>query len=90
MHVRDNHNRFAALRALLEFSCPSSSERMKSVVNRDRLAGGCLHPPCGVCVRVYTMAGYAHLTDAHLIEAAEKVGNAIAEAMHRSGNLWKF
>ena len=28
-----------------------------------------------------TTAGYAHLADAHLIEAAEKVGEAIAEAM---------
>ncbi len=30
-----------------------------------------------------TTAGYAHLADAHLVEAAEMVGAAIAEAMHR-------
>ena len=28
-----------------------------------------------------TMAGYAHLADGHLVEAAEKVGNIIADAM---------
>ena len=28
-----------------------------------------------------TTAGYAHLVDEHLVEAAEKVGNIIAEAM---------
>ena len=28
-----------------------------------------------------TTAGYAHLADAHLVEAAEKVGSIIAEAM---------
>ena len=28
-----------------------------------------------------TTAGYAHLADAHLVEAAEKVGSLIAEAM---------
>ena len=28
-----------------------------------------------------TTAGYAHLADAHLVEAAEKVGRIIAEAM---------
>ena len=31
--------------------------------------------------RHQTTAGYAHLADAHLIEAAERVGNVIAEAM---------
>ena len=29
-----------------------------------------------------TTAGYAHLADGHLVEAAEKVGSLIAEAMH--------
>ena len=29
-----------------------------------------------------TTAGYAHLADAHLVEAAEKVGNIIAETMN--------
>ena len=29
-----------------------------------------------------TTAGYAHLADAHLIDAAEKIGSIIAEAMH--------
>ena len=28
-----------------------------------------------------TTAGYAHLADAHLVEAAEKVGRIITEAM---------
>ena len=28
-----------------------------------------------------TTAGYAHLADGHLVEAAEKVGTLIAEAM---------
>ena len=28
-----------------------------------------------------TTAGYAHLADEHLVEAAEKVGSTIAEAM---------
>lgn len=28
-----------------------------------------------------TTASYAHLADAHLVEAAEKVGSIIAEAM---------
>ena len=28
-----------------------------------------------------TTAGYAHLADGHLVEAAEKVGRKIAEAM---------
>ncbi|MYH39112.1 MAG: tyrosine-type recombinase/integrase, partial [Rhodospirillaceae bacterium] len=27
-------------------------------------------------------AGYAHLADGHLVEAAEKVGRAIFDAMH--------
>ena len=36
---------------------------------------------CGVCVRVYTTAGYAHLADAHLVEAAERVGTLLAQAM---------
>ena len=31
-----------------------------------------------------TTAGYAHLADEHLVEAAEKVGSLIAEAMDRS------
>ena len=31
--------------------------------------------------RYRTTAGYAHLTDGHLVEAAEKVGKIIAEAM---------
>ena len=30
-----------------------------------------------------TTAGYAHLADAHLVEAAETVGNRIADAMMR-------
>ena len=29
-----------------------------------------------------TTAGYAHLDDAHLVEAAERIGNLIAEAMN--------
>ena len=33
-----------------------------------------------------TTAGYAHLADAHLVAAAESVGNAIAKAMACSGN----
>ena len=32
-----------------------------------------------------TTSGYAHLADAHLVEAAEKVGNIIADAMHGWG-----
>ena len=28
-----------------------------------------------------TAAGYAHLSDAHVVEAAEKVGDIIAESM---------
>jgi len=28
-----------------------------------------------------TTTGYAHLADAHLVEAAEKIGSIIAEAM---------
>ena len=28
-----------------------------------------------------TTAGYAHLSDGHLVEAAEKVGNIVARAM---------
>ena len=31
-----------------------------------------------------TTAGYAHLADAHVVEAAEKVGAVIAEAMATS------
>ncbi len=31
--------------------------------------------------RLRTTAGYAHLADTHLVEAAEKVGNLIAAAM---------
>ena len=33
-----------------------------------------------------TTAGYAHLADAHLVEAAEKVGNVIAAAMKNTAN----
>ena len=29
-----------------------------------------------------TTAGYAHLADAHLVEAAERVGSVIAKAMN--------
>ena len=36
-----------------------------------------------------TTAGYAHLADAHLVAAAESVGNAIAKAMACSGNRCK-
>ena len=32
-----------------------------------------------------TTAGYAHLADAHPVEAAEKVGSLIAAAMYHSG-----
>ncbi len=35
-----------------------------------------------------TTAGYAHLADAHLVEAAEKVGAAIAAAMNYPGEAW--
>ena len=31
--------------------------------------------------RYRTTAGYVHLADAHLVEAAERVGNTVAEAM---------
>jgi hypothetical protein len=31
--------------------------------------------------RHWTKEGYAHLADAHLVEAAEKVGSTIASAM---------
>ena len=31
-----------------------------------------------------TTAGYAHLADAHLVEAAEKVGNIIAVSMNQT------
>ena len=34
-----------------------------------------------ICVGLYTTAGYAHLADGHLVEAAEMVGSIIAEAM---------
>ena len=34
-----------------------------------------------------TTAGYAHLADSHLVEAAEKVGNIIAAAMKAHTNL---
>ena len=34
-------------------------------------------------MRVYTTAAYAHPADAHLVEAAETVGNRIADAMTR-------
>ncbi len=34
-----------------------------------------------------TTAGYAHLADAHLVEAAEKVGGLIAEAMVTNGTM---
>ena len=37
--------------------------------------------PCGVCVRVYTTAAYTHLADAHLVAAAETVGNVVAKSM---------
>ena len=33
-------------------------------------------------------AGYAHLADAHLVEAAEKVGAAIAAAMNYPEEAW--
>ena len=33
-----------------------------------------------------TTAGYAHLADAHLVEAAEKVGAIIAAAMTSTGS----
>ena len=33
-----------------------------------------------------TTAGYAHLADAHLVEAAEKVGSIISTAMMRTLN----
>ena len=36
-----------------------------------------------------TAEGYAHLADAHLVEAAEKVGSVIADAMHPSENRGK-
>ena len=32
-----------------------------------------------------TTAGYAHLADAHLVEAAERVGTVIARAMTAGG-----
>ena len=34
-----------------------------------------------------TTAGYAHLADAHIVEAAEKVGNLIADAMNSHGSV---
>ena len=34
-----------------------------------------------------TTAGYAHLADGHLVEAAEKVGTLIAEAMSRNNRM---
>ena len=34
-----------------------------------------------------TTAGYAHLADTHLVEAAEKVGNIIAQAMNLGAGL---
>ena len=42
---------------------------------------------CGVCVRGCTTAGYAHLADGHLVEAAEKVGAIIARAMEGTAAL---
>ena len=38
-------------------------------------------PQCGVYVQVYTTTGYAHVADAHLVDAVEKVGNLTAQAM---------
>ena len=36
-----------------------------------------------------TTAGYAHLADTHLVEAAERIGNIIAEAMtYLSQPMW--
>ena len=37
--------------------------------------------------QVQTTAGYAHLADGHLVEAAEKVGALIAEAMSRNSRM---
>lgn len=37
--------------------------------------------PCGVCVSVYTTAGYAHLADRHIVEAAEKIEKMIEAEM---------
>ena len=37
--------------------------------------------------RYSTTASYAHFTDAHPVEAAEKVGSTIAEAMEFEGRL---
>ena len=34
-----------------------------------------------------TTAGYAHSADGHLVEAAEKIGNIIGEAM--AGRPWR-
>ena len=33
-----------------------------------------------------TTAGYAHLADSHVVEAVERVGKAIAEALGSSGD----
>ena len=35
----------------------------------------------GVCVRVHTTAGYAHLTDGYLVAAAERVGSTTSNSM---------
>ena len=54
------------MRAVFERLCPGSGDRLACTMG---LVGG------------YTTAGYAHLTDAHLVETAEKVGSLIARAM---------
>ena len=36
---------------------------------------------------IETTAGYAHLDDAHLVEAAEKVGSTVADAMESEVRL---
>ena len=38
--------------------------------------------------RHQTTAGYAHFADDHLVEAAEKVGSIIAEAMNLDSVHW--
>lgn len=61
-------------------------ERTGRSVHGTRCAGWFVssHPLLGHR-RHRTAAGYAHLADAHLVEAAERVGLAIARAMrHRT------
>ena len=68
--IGDNDNRFAAMRPVFQRCCPGTSERVKTVIDRDGLV-------YLVGFVVYTTSRYAHLARDSIKASSARVADSI-------------